>query len=96
MVYLKGGTGGTLIVNFFSIIRKFFYKSVLMTVGGGEAARMNLFQINLKGLLYKIEDDFNFLVNFFFGSINFKGNCHITSAAWSGSRRAKTRKTENN
>ena len=31
----------------------------------------------LKGFFLEIESDFKFMVNFFFGPIQFKGDCHL-------------------
>ena len=32
---------------------------------------------HFKGISFKIEGDFKFMVNFFFGPIQFKGDCHL-------------------
>ena len=63
MVYFTGWTGGTggtvikIVIDselFFSIIWKFFYIRVLMTVGGGEAARTNLGDVSTKNPFFSI------------------------------------------
>ena len=57
MVYFTGGTVIKIVIDselFFSIIRKFFYIRLLMTVGGGEAARTNLGDVSTKNPFFSI------------------------------------------